>query len=244
MVILKKILTVLLLISITFVENNETSGVKVKIECKEIYEHRWWYLERKYVTCRDWPSSLTANKKGLFLAEVVHPNGTEVELSNNIKALSIVKAKMKFLPRGIKNKFPSLKAIDIASCGLTHLDVDNMKQFGMDLEYASFGQNEITVLRANLFHYNSNLIAINFNANPLKTIEPAFFINLKHMCFVQSVTFWDSGCIDDGFGTKHSHCISTFEWNKNCSSTVSSELNDSETSVPLVRNEECVLYNC
>lgn len=213
-----------MLVSVLLVRNVENTRVKVKIECREIYEHRWWYLEGKYVTCRDWPSSLIIDRKGVVLDEVVHSNGTKVEHVSSIKALSIIKADMKFLPKGIKDKFPSLKAIDIASSGMTHLDVDNMKQFGSDLEYASFGQNEITVLRANLFQFNPKLIAISFNANPLKIIEPEFFVNLLKMYDLVSVTLWNSGCIDDGFGMKHNHRIETFEWeSKNCGNRITSD---------------------
>lgn len=224
-----KIITFCLLVSVLHVTRVENTRVKVKIECKEIYEHRWWYLDGKYVTCRDWPSSLIIEKKGVVLDEVVHPNGTKVERVENIKALSIIKATMKFLPKGIKDKFPSLKAIDIASCGMTHLDIDNMKQFGSDLEYASFGQNEITVLRANLFQFNPRLIAINFNSNPLKIIEPDFFVNLVRMNELVSVTLWNCECIDDGFGVIHRHNIETFRWeSKNCENQRNSDTSDNQ----------------
>lgn len=134
-----------------------------------------------------------------------------------IKGLAIENLPMKSLPKGLKQKLPKLRAVDIKSCGLTSLNQDDMMPFGRDLISAAFWYNSLTSLDANLFEHNPNLKFIAFNGNPLKFIEPGFFENLAFMMSLQQVKFSDAGCIDQNFFSKIGHNIRNFDWNdRNC----------------------------
>lgn len=193
----------------------------LSIECKKIYEVKWLYMEKGFVTCENDPSYLVINEPDLEFSEAVHSNGSKIVNSDRIEALFISTATMRFMPNGIKNFFPKLKAVEFYSCELTYLDKENMKQFGSDLEYASFLNNPISVLDGDLFEFNPNLKFISFNFCSLKFIDPGFFKNLRNLKHIEHVWMEISGCINQIYDlSDNSHNIQTFTWKDgNCTDT-------------------------
>lgn len=201
------------------VQSSEENNLN--IECKQIFKAKWTFLVEEYFVCIDWPSSLIVNQPNLEIGEVFHSNGTTIEDLDKIEALDIWFAKAKYLPNGIKKKFPKLKAIRFSSCGLSHLTKKNMRQFGSDLEYASFQNNSIATLDEDLFEFNSNLKIISFRNCPLKFINLKFFEHLKNLKHVDRVYLRDNECIDQDFNSADGVDIKTFVWKfENCSSSV------------------------
>lgn len=119
--------------------------------------------------------------------------------TNNYDTLRIITGNksVKFLPTGIKKFFPKLIALNTHNCGLTHLERNDMRQFGNDITYAHFGRNLLTALEDDLFKFNPNLMSIYLSENPLKYINPELFYNLKQMARITRVDFENSKCISE-----------------------------------------------
>lgn len=196
----------------------------LEIECRNVQTMLFLEIPNEFVSCENLNSSLAVGQPGLKIVEVVHSNGSMVNNLDRIEALDIRNAKMKFLPNGIKDKFPNLKSIWIISSGLTYLDKDNMRQFGSDLVYANFYNNSISVLDTDLFQYNLNIKVIHFNYCPLKFIDPGFFENLKSLKQITYILLKKSGCIDQYLDEKSN--IQNFKWNnKDCKDTAARDRN-------------------
>lgn len=194
-------------------------NMRVKISCNINSVN--WIVIGNLKTCQ--------NEHTHSVSEPSHSEFLEIEINREkgyyyrptsiyeIKGLAIENLPMKSLPKGLKQKLPKLRAIDIKSCGLTSLNQDDMMPFGRDLISAAFWYNSLTSLDANLFEHNPNLKFIAFNGNPIKFIEPGFFENLAFMMSLQQVKFSDAGCIDQNFFSKIGHNIRNFDWNdRNC----------------------------
>lgn len=142
--------------------------------------------------------SLVVTSPATVLAKVLHSNGSEVDTSNIEiwNADTGYKNSLKFIPAGIKTKFPKLIAINIARSGLMHMEKEDMRQFGDDLILVDIFSCKLTVIEDDVFKYNSNLKIIYLSGNPFKYISPKFFQNLLKLENVTTVHFWNSNCID------------------------------------------------
>lgn len=203
-----------------------SGGKALKIECKNISSTQWKFMNRKYITCRDWPIFMVVDKPDMEISEVLHQDGSEVTNLYRIEVLWIEFAQMYFMPNGIKMKFLNLKAIKISKCFLKYLNRKNMRQFGSDLEHAIFNDNQISILGADLFQFNPNLKEINFDMNPLKFIDPGFFENIKILQHIKYVSFLNSQCIDQGFTLDEHGDIQSYIWNdENCRNSTERDSN-------------------
>lgn len=106
--------------------------------------------------------------------------GSEVNTSH-VHSLMIQTSRhtVKFIPARIKHHFPKLNQIEIRHSGLTHLEKNDMRQFGDSLVKASFWHNLLTSLEGDLFDYNTNLELVIFSNNPIKFIGLKFIENFK-----------------------------------------------------------------
>lgn len=134
-----------------------------------------------------------------IVRQVVSENGFTVDTSD-VELLKVETRvnSMKFLPAGIKKKFPKLTAIEIFQSGLTHLEREDMRQFGDDLMHANFWKNSLTALEGDLFEFNPNLKHISFVENPLKFIDANLFQKIRTLKVVKEVQFGRTKCIDQG----------------------------------------------
>lgn len=120
---------------------------------------------------------------------------------------------MKFMPAGIKKKFTKLDAISVTDSGLTHLEKEDMRQFGDDLIKADFSNNKLTALEGDIFEFNTDLSFIYLRGNPLAFIDPKLFENFKKMEQLVFVYLENSNCINQ----KSSQSAGAIEWkNKQC----------------------------
>lgn len=124
--------------------------------------------------------------------------------------LSIIDARLAFFPRGIKEKFPNLRGITFSFTDLVYLDAGNLMEFGDMLQLADFSRNKLTYLEENLFIYNSNLVYVSFEGNPLGYIDSNFFGNLKSPRYLIRAIFKSAGCINQEY---FDNDIESFVWN-------------------------------
>lgn len=103
---------------------------------------------------------------------------------------------MKFWPADIKKKFPKIVQFEIIRSGLTHLEREDMRQFGDDLIQANFDGNLLTALEGDVFEFNSKLEYIGLHHNPLKFIDPQFFRNFLKLRKLNWVEIQNSDCIN------------------------------------------------
>lgn len=191
---------ILLIILTNFVSN------AVIIECKTIKTDKWHSLSRNFVVCLNMAAS------NMIVDEPNVQIDSVETIDNEIEALDLRSAKLKFMPDGIKKKIPKLKAFRIMSSGLTYVDSENMKQFGIDLLYMNLKDNKITVLDADLFQYNPNLRFIKLDNNPLKFIGPDFFTNLQFLKQIYSVAMTGCECISQTLQGSDGQRLETFIW--------------------------------
>lgn len=158
-----------------------------------------------FFTC--FSSFFVIESSNSVLEKVVHSNGSNVDTSN-IECLNIDtgrKTAVKFVPARIKMKFPKLTALDISRSGLTHVEKEDMRQFGGDLILVDFFGNSLTALEADVFDYNPNLRIIYLNENSFKFINSALFQNFRKMRNLKSVHFWISTCISQATDSSKTH---------------------------------------
>lgn len=155
--------------------------------------------------------SLKVDNPRTKIDKIVDSSGSEID-TTNIEMLKIRTGKktVKFVPAGIKKKFPDLKVFTIENSGLTHLEREDMRQFGADLGFVSFSENSLTALPGNLLEFNPNVKYIYIRQNPLKYIDGALFQHFKSMEKLRTVNFEHCNCI-----SKESDSPKTFEWNSN-----------------------------
>lgn len=114
---------------------------------------------------------------------------------------------VRFVPAGIKARFPKMRALEIFNSGLTHLEREDMRQFGVQLTFVGFLRNALTALHADVFAFNANLQHIHFHNVPLGFIDPLFFQNFRRLS-LGIARFEDSNCIN-----RISHHPTTTLWN-------------------------------
>lgn len=208
-------ISIILLIILT----NSVSD-SVIIECKTIKTDKWHSLSKNFVVCLNMAAS------NLIVDEPNVQIDAVETIDNEIEALDLRGAKLKFMPDGIKKKIPKLKAFRIMSSGLTYVDSENMKQFGMDLMYMSLKDNKITVLDADLFQYNLNLKFIKLDNNPLKFIGHDFFTNLHYLKQIHSVAMTGCECMSQTLYGSEGQKLEKFIWlNEKCNDTAAWHVN-------------------
>lgn len=160
---------------------------KVEIICSEIGNVSFLIVDT-LLTCTS-SSTIVISIPETFVSSIVHSNESKVTNLTPIKALDFQHASaMKFIPDGIKAKFPNMKALRIFSSGLLSASKENLKQFGNSLEWLVLANNSLTYIDADLFEYNPNLKAIWLSKNHIRDIDDDFFTNLK---ILKTVTLID-----------------------------------------------------
>lgn len=103
---------------------------------------------------------------------------------------------VKFMPARINKFFPIISAFVIVESGLTHLEQNDMRQFGDMLKFSNFRKNLLTSLEGDVFEINTNLKYIILSGNPLKHISPKLFKSFENMSHLKKVVMGDSDCIN------------------------------------------------
>lgn len=201
----------------------DSEQLEVDIVCRSLHSSNHLAGIDEVLTCMQYELSVISfNYK---VKDVHFENGTTIA-ADTIEYLVFYKPnKVKFLPLGIKEKLPKLKALQVWYGGLEHLDQRDMKPFGSDLLYASFHMTELTALEADLFKFNPNLIQVFFYGNPLKYIVPQLFENFKQMRALNLINLLSCGCVNKFFSKSSGNDIKTFEWNATSCNDASADLN-------------------
>lgn len=119
----------------------------------------------------------TSNIRGIFL--------------NGLNAIT----RVRFFPRGLKTKFPSLIAVNITGSTLISIGKKNLQEFGSTFEVLDLSFNLLTFIGANLFVHNPNIKYVGLNGNPLRYIEPAFFKNMLKLQSLDNVNLNSVTCM-------------------------------------------------
>lgn len=153
-------------------------------------------------------SNTSVESPRTIIRKVLHLNESEVD-TKEIKLWQVVrKTSVKFIPAGINEKFPKLSILVLRDVGLTHLEREDMRQFGEQLTRIEFEMNSLTALEGDLFEYNPNIVDIFLQHNPLKFISPILFENFKGM---KKLDYVDLSCEC----LKNQHTISSDTGGKN-----------------------------
>lgn len=197
---------------------------KVVIICTSIYELKFKHVGELLKCTAD--DSVTSTDPKSTVSSVVHSNKSEVANLPLIEGLTFIGVNIKFIPFGIKSKFPNLRALRIYDCGLLIVSKDNLKQFGSSLESLDLYNNNLQSIEGDLLEYNPNLRAIRLNNNPLQYIGPEFFTHLKTMKNLKWLDLEAAKCMSQKYDTDDGHGdITTFKWKNTgiCSSEYARE---------------------
>lgn len=201
---MKSIVSVLLVIFVAFATNLvESKDCSVKIICSDIEDHYWYKYQNHFVTCMV-DKSMSSATFGASVSTAKHSNGSEIANVAEIEGFLIKQsppAAVKFIPFGLKKKFPSLKALLFDQTDLQVVKKENLKEFGDSLQYLYLMKCKIISIDADLFEYNSKLKFINLYGNPIRYIEPDFFKNLIPMDYIDEFNFMNAGCMNTRYSS-------------------------------------------
>lgn len=165
---------------------------KVSLSCS-VGNQEWEHIGT-LLTCLN--EDIKVDHPDTEIDELLDFYGQDISDISAIEGLEFKKTTVKFIPKGIKRVCPQLKALLFQNTGIVSVKIDDMKQFGDDLEYVSFRVNNIITLDANIFAVNFNLKFISFQSNKLRFIEPQFFENLRKLSKLKAVNLIDCTCIN------------------------------------------------
>lgn len=140
------------------------------------------------------------------------------ESTDQIRSLYFSKiSTMRFIPAGLKKRFPFMKALVIRQSGLLSVDRENMMQFGVDLEYLDLYNNVLSYLDADVLMYNTHLQYIDFRSNPIRQIEPDFFFYLRNLYDIKIINIYTTySSYIQNFNSLSGHNLTTFKWYDIC----------------------------
>ncbi|KAG5666977.1 hypothetical protein PVAND_014980 [Polypedilum vanderplanki] len=121
-------------------------------------------------------------KIGGFLGD---PYDKEVSTS-----LRIENANLRLFPTNFQKLFNFLNAIDIRNSNLIEITNEDLKYFPK-LTILILPENEIEIIREDLFHYNANLKLIHLWNNKIKHIDPKTF---SHLLFLSDLNLEGNNC--------------------------------------------------
>lgn len=208
---LEKILLVTLFLLVAF-KTPSASEIKVEIVCESVYIATYAIVGR-LVECNVDTTIVTAVPD--TVVSNIKPNDN-FKLTQ-IEALWVEHARsMKFIPAGIKNKLPNLKALFLKNNGILIVGKTNLREFGDSLGNLDLAGNQLAFLDGDLFEYNNNLRDVSFYNNPIQEIDSSFFYNLKSKKKLEFVNLKNIGCMSqEVFFTDID--ISTYKWkNEKC----------------------------
>lgn len=111
---------------------------------------------------------------------------------NDVKQISFIGKTVKYFPRGITNFFKNIERVDIESASLKEITKDDLKEFGDKLKVLRFPtENQIEIIKADLFIYNKKIEWINLTKNKIKHIENEVFDHLENL---QQLHLTDNPC--------------------------------------------------
>lgn len=209
---------------------------KVTIVCSPI-ENIVWPIIGPAMTC-DADTSITSSFTDSSVTSVVLSSKSKVKNLEEIKFLDITNAKVKFIPTDIKSQLMNLKALRVSSCGLLSINKENLKEFGISLEFLCLHGNKIISIDEDLFDYNPNLRVIFLASNPIRYIDPHFFTSLTKLGKLEDVGLDSANCINQKFSASNDRNIATFEWNNQDCTDITAKV---DTQNLITSNSKCLL---
>lgn len=142
-------------------------------------------------------------------------NGTvESDRLAKINALYLYGGQVHFIPDGIQEKLPNLKALTIRRGYLTVVRKENLKQFGDRLEFLWLTENRIFMLDGSWLNYNPNVKMVSLTANPdMLFSDLKFFEKIKSFKYLRYLSLYTGGCIHQVFDAAFHGRIANFKWN-------------------------------
>lgn len=101
--------------------------------------------------------------------------------NDDVHKFAINGTKLPKFPKNLENIFKNLESIEIHAADFAILEVEDLKPFMGKLKSFNFTDNKLEVIEADLFAFNPNLEAINFNGNHIKYVGNGAFDGLKKL---------------------------------------------------------------
>lgn len=121
-------------------------------------------------------SELITSKNDRQITEIKAQN--LLHSSDDVTCFYASGVKINFFPRGLTKFFKNISNIQIWSANLQEISKDDLKEFGENLKKFDVLNNEIKVIKSDLFEYNRNLVGIGFHRNKINKIEAGAFSGL------------------------------------------------------------------
>lgn len=190
---------------------SEEDRAEIEIVCEKVDGWKWHGIGER-ITCEG-DSSISSIFSYSSVSSVEFSDESDESKIDQITALSIQDAAVKFIPSDIKSHFTILQALQIIKCGLLSVNKENMEELGNSLLFLSLSDNKLMSIEADLFEYNPNLKVINLSDNPIRYIDPKFFTNLESLINLEIVQLNDATCMNEEFNASTDLNIAAFKWN-------------------------------
>jgi len=117
--------------------------------------------------------------------QIIHNEYTEIEITNakdhnDVRLFSMFKSEILYFPLGIDKCFPDLTALIITDSKLRKITAENLKGFP-HVTYLDLSSNNLVMLEANLFKFNTKLEEVHLKQNIISFIDPSVLDNLKNL---------------------------------------------------------------
>lgn len=99
--------------------------------------------------------NLNSKSSKSIIGKVEKQSYFDVDTSNiELVKIETKGTSVRFVPAGMKKRFPKVMAVEIFDSGLTHLEREDMRQLGDDLQYFGLWHNPLATLPGDLFDFN------------------------------------------------------------------------------------------
>jgi BTB/POZ domain/Leucine rich repeat len=144
--------------------DSDVVNCEMELACR--FEDQTWSNEKKY-TCI--VTSANINEPGTIIKAIrgVHlPSRTDFD----VEAIKFEYTTVEYFPRGLRQIYQSLKALQINKCGLTDITVDDMEGLH-GLATLFLGYNQLTSLPSDLFRDMKELKCVSFYNNKISRMS-------------------------------------------------------------------------
>ena len=117
--------------------------------------------------------------------QTIHNENTNIEITNgrkfnDVRGFSMFKSEIYYFPLRIDKYFPDLTALWIKDSKLRKITAENLRGFP-HITYLELSNNNLVILEANLFKFNTKLEEIHLQVNFISYIDSAAFNGLKNL---------------------------------------------------------------
>ncbi|KAG5666645.1 hypothetical protein PVAND_014661 [Polypedilum vanderplanki] len=158
-----------------------SSDRQVTIDCNFQISSGWHIFDDLY-TCE--VTSISSNIiEPNTLITGISGNHLDGKMNQNVEAVRFKELTVNYFPVGLQKFFPNLIAISILSSHLKEIKQSDLFPFPQ-LKYLNLYDNDLRIIRNNLFEFTEHLEVIGLHYNDIKDVDLKTFDKLKKLKYL------------------------------------------------------------